>query len=61
MLSPFALVREVRRFYDGPIALSGAIAHGASILAAQAMGTDFAYMGTASSPPRKRAVEATNR
>ncbi len=46
MLSPFALVREVRRFYDGPIALTGAIAHGASILAAQAMGADFAYMGT---------------
>lgn len=46
MLSPFALVREVRRFYDGPIALSGAIAHGASILAAQAMGADFAYVGT---------------
>ena len=45
-LSPFALVREVRRFYDGPIALSGAIAHGASILAAQALGADFAYMGT---------------
>lgn len=45
-LSPFALVREVRRFYKGPIALSGAIAHGASILAAQAMGADFAYMGT---------------
>lgn len=45
-LSPFALVREVRKFYDGPIALSGAIAHGASILAAQAMGADFAYMGT---------------
>ena len=45
-LSPFALVREVRRFYSGPIALSGAIAHGASILAAQAIGADFAYMGT---------------
>ena len=45
-LSPFALVREVRRFYSGPIALSGAIAHGSSILAAQAMGADFAYMGT---------------
>jgi nitronate monooxygenase len=45
-LSPFALVREVRKFYDGPIALSGAIAHGASILAAQAMGADFAYIGT---------------
>lgn len=45
-LSPLALVSEVRRFYDGPIALSGAIANGASILAAQAMGADFAYMGT---------------
>jgi nitronate monooxygenase len=45
-LSPFALVREVRKFYDGPIALSGAIAHGASIFSAQAMGADFAYVGT---------------
>ena len=45
-LSPFALVREVRRFFSGPIALSGAIAHGSSILAAQAMGADLAYMGT---------------
>jgi nitronate monooxygenase len=45
-ISPFALVREVRKFYDGPIALSGAIAHGASVLAAQAMGADFAYIGT---------------
>ena len=45
-LSPFALVTEVRRFYDGPIALSGAITSGASILAAQAMGADFAYIGT---------------
>ncbi|AUL48688.1 2-nitropropane dioxygenase [Bordetella trematum] len=45
-LSPFALLAEVRRFYDGPIALSGAIATGAGVLAAQAMGADFAYMGT---------------
>ncbi len=45
-LSPFALLSEVRRFYDGPIALSGAIATGAGVLAAQAMGADFAYMGT---------------
>lgn len=45
-LSPFALVNEVRRFYDGPIALSGAISHGRSILSAQALGADFAYMGT---------------
>jgi nitronate monooxygenase len=45
-LSPFALVSEVREFYDGPILLSGAIATGASVLAAQAMGADLAYMGT---------------
>ncbi|HTI19112.1 MAG TPA: nitronate monooxygenase family protein [Trinickia sp.] len=45
-LSPFALVGEVRRIFDGPIVLSGAIATGASILAAQAMGADLAYMGT---------------
>lgn len=45
-LSPFALLGEVRRFYDGPIALSGAITSGDAILAAQAMGADFAYMGT---------------
>lgn len=45
-LSPFALVGEVRRFYDGPIALSGAITNGGAILAAQAMGADFAYVGT---------------
>jgi nitronate monooxygenase len=45
-LSPFALVREVRRFYAGPIALSGAITSGSAILAAQAMGADFAYIGT---------------
>ena len=45
-LSPFALVSEIRKFYDGPIALSGSIANGQSILAAQAMGADFAYIGT---------------
>ncbi len=45
-LSPFSLVSEVREFYDGPILLSGAIANGASILAAQALGADLAYMGT---------------
>lgn len=45
-LSPFALVREVRRFYDGPIILSGAITDGNGILAAQAMGADLAYIGT---------------
>jgi nitronate monooxygenase len=46
MLSPFALVGEVRRMFDGAIVLSGAIANGGSILAAQAMGADLAYMGT---------------
>ena len=45
-LSPFALVGEVRRMFDGPIVLSGAIANGGSILAAQAMGADLAYIGT---------------
>jgi nitronate monooxygenase len=45
-LSPFALVGEVRRFYKGPIALSGSIATGDAILAAQAMGADFAYIGS---------------
>ncbi|WP_338925915.1 nitronate monooxygenase [Mycetohabitans endofungorum] len=45
-LSPFALVGEVRKLFDGPLVLSGAIANGASILAAQAMGADLAYIGT---------------
>ena len=47
LLSPFALVRGIREWFDGPVALSGAIAHGASILAAQAMGADLAYVGSA--------------
>jgi nitronate monooxygenase len=46
MLSPLALVHEVRRFYSGTVVLSGAVAHGASILAAQALGADLAYIGT---------------
>jgi nitronate monooxygenase len=46
MLSPFALVGEIRRFYDGPVILSGAIATGSAILSAQAMGADLAYIGT---------------
>jgi nitronate monooxygenase len=45
-LSPFALVPEVRAFYDGTIILSGAIARGEAILAAQAIGADLAYIGT---------------
>jgi nitronate monooxygenase len=45
-LSPFALVGEVRKFFKGPVALSGSIATGDAILAAQAMGADFAYIGS---------------
>jgi nitronate monooxygenase len=45
-LSPFALVQEVRKFWNGPIALSGAITTGRAVLAAEAMGADFAYIGT---------------
>ncbi len=45
-LSPFALVGEVRRFYDGTVILAGAITSGSAILAARAMGADLAYMGT---------------
>lgn len=45
-INPFALVSEIRRFYNGPIALSGAISTGAGILGARAAGADFAYMGT---------------
>lgn len=46
-LSPFALVQELRAFFDGPLVLSGAIANGRAILAAQAMGADLAYIGSA--------------
>ncbi len=45
--SPFALVQEIREWFDGPIALSGAIGHGRSVLAAQACGADLAYIGSA--------------
>ena len=44
--SPFALMQEIRAWFTGPVALSGAIANGRSILAAQAMGADFAYIGS---------------
>jgi nitronate monooxygenase len=46
-LSPFALVHEIREFFDGPLLLSGAIATGRGVLAAQAMGADLAYIGSA--------------
>jgi len=45
--SPFALVQEIRQWFDGPVALSGSIATGGAVLAAQAMGADFAYIGSA--------------
>jgi nitronate monooxygenase len=62
--SPFALVSETREWFDGPIALSGSIATGAAVLAAQAMGADFAYIGSAfiatdearASPAYKQAI-----
>jgi nitronate monooxygenase len=45
--SPFALMQEIRQWFDGPLALSGSIATGGAVLAAQAMGADFAYIGSA--------------
>ncbi|QDL54002.1 NAD(P)H-dependent flavin oxidoreductase [Rhodoferax aquaticus] len=45
--SPFALIQEIRQWFDGPLALSGAISTGDAVLAAQAMGADFAYIGSA--------------
>jgi nitronate monooxygenase len=45
--SPFALIQEIREWFDGPLALSGSIATGGAVLAAQAMGADFAYIGSA--------------
>lgn len=62
--SPFALVAEIRRWFDGPLALSGAIATGGAVLAAQAMGADLAYIGSAfiatdeaqASPAYKQAI-----
>ena len=46
-LSPFALIQEIREWFDGPVALSGSIASGQAILGAQAMGADLAYIGSA--------------
>jgi len=45
--SPFALIQEIRQWFDGPVALSGSIASGGAVLAAQAMGADFGYIGSA--------------
>ncbi len=58
-LSPFALVREIREWFDGPLLLAGAIATGGGILAAQAMGADMAYIGSPFIATREaRAVDA---
>jgi nitronate monooxygenase len=46
-LSPFALIQEIREWFDGPVALSGSIATGEAVLAAEAMGADFGYIGSA--------------
>lgn len=52
-LNPFALVEEVRAFWDGPLVLSGAIANGRSVLATEVLGCDFAYAGTVFIPSRE--------
>ena len=63
--SPFALVQEIRQWFDGPMALSGSIATGGAVLAAQAMGADFAYIGTAfiatARGARQRRIQAGDR
>jgi nitronate monooxygenase len=57
--SPFALMQELREWFAGPVALAGAIAHGRSILAAQAMGADLAYIGSPwIATPEANAAEA---
>ncbi len=57
--SPFALIQEIPQWFDGPVALSGAIATGGAVLAAQAMGADFAYIGSAFiATEEARAVDA---
>ena len=57
--SPFALIQEIRSWFNGPIALSGSISTGSAVLAAQVMGADFAYIGTAFiATEEARAVEA---
>ncbi|MBQ9350364.1 nitronate monooxygenase family protein [Phyllobacterium sp.] len=58
-LSPFALIQEIREWFDGPLLLSGAIATGKAVLAAQAMGADLAYVGSPFIATREaRAVDA---
>ncbi|HEY3742223.1 MAG TPA: nitronate monooxygenase, partial [Bryobacteraceae bacterium] len=56
--SAFALIQEIREWFDGPLALSGSIARGAAILAAQAMGADLAYIGSAFIATREANADA---
>ena len=57
-ISPFALIQDIRAWFDGPLLLSGAIATGRAVLAAQAMGADLAYIGSAFvATPEARAIE----
>ena len=66
--SPFALIQEIRQWFDGPVALSGSISTGGAVLAAQAMGADFAYIGSAfiatdearAAPAYKEAIVSSN-
>lgn len=61
MLSPFAFLREVRQFWQGPVALAGAISDGSSIRAAELMGADFAYMGTRFIATREAAAQSEHK
>jgi nitronate monooxygenase len=57
-ISPFALLQDIRAWFDGPLLLSGAIATGRAVLAAQVMGADLAYIGTAFvATPEARAID----
>ena len=56
--SPFALIQEIRQWFDGPLALSGSIATGGAVLAAQACGADFAYIGSAFLAPLEARASA---
>jgi nitronate monooxygenase len=60
-VSPFALIQDIRAWFDGPLLLSGAIATGRAVLAAQVMGADLAYIGTAFvATPEARAIDASD-
>ncbi|KZL15478.1 Nitronate monooxygenase [Pseudovibrio axinellae] len=60
-LNPFALVEEVRAFWEGPLVLSGAVSNGRSVLAAQALGCDFAYAGTVFIPTEEAIADQAHK